>query len=44
MLLLECPVPVRHRPRGGDVSQGGHDTDGLEEDEDVVPLEDEVGS
>ena len=41
-MLLECPVPVRDRPSDGDVPEGRDDPDGPEEDEDVVPLEDQV--
>ena len=33
---------MRHGPSDGNVPQGGDDADGPEEDEDVVPLEDEV--
>ena len=41
-MLLECPVPVRDRPGDGDVPESRDDPDGPEEDEDVVPLQDEV--
>ena len=33
---------MRHGPSDGNVPQGGDDADGPEEDEDVVPLEDQV--
>ena len=41
-MLLECPVPVRDCPGDGDIPEGGDNPDGPEEDEDVVPLEDQV--
>ena len=43
-MFLECPVPVRDRPGDGDVPEGRDDPDGPEEDEDVVPLQDQVRS